>query len=181
MQKNYNILCCDPSLTAFGYAVMDCLKSDKEATVAFGCIKTGSKSKMLRIRKGDDRCRRYTEIAETLKMVIEQNEVKYVLAELPHGSQNAVAATSLGGVTGLLIGLCLGLDIGIEWYSEGDSKKWLLGKSSGAKANTIREVRKQYGSQWVSGIKFRDEAVADSISIYHVGKMQSPVLKMMKK
>lgn len=168
-----SIIACDPSLTAFGYVV---LQNNK--IVAKGCIKTAPSAKKLRIRKGDDRVRRFTEIANKLVRVCKKYKVACVLAELPHGSQNANAAISLGGVTGVIVGVFNTLKIPIEWYSEGDSKISLLGKKNASKKETIDKCIEIFDSSWVVNTKYKDEAVADSLSIYYLATKQSPLVQM---
>lgn len=170
-----SILACDPSMTAFGWVVLDFQRNILES----GCIKTESESKKLRIRKGDDTIRRITEMVETIVNVIEKNHVTYIVSELPHGSQSASAADMLGIVKGIVQTISICKNIGIEWYSEGDSKKALHGdgKKTVSKADTIKAINKIYKVVW-PGAKFRNEAVADALAVHHVACIQSPVLKL---
>jgi Holliday junction resolvasome RuvABC endonuclease subunit len=167
------ILANDPSFTAWGWAVIDMQGS----VVDTGCIKTEPMSQKLRIRKGDDMVHRIGEINYQLLKVIAENNIQIILSELPHGSQNAKAAVMIGAVAGIIqtISDCKGLPI--DWYSEGDVKKHLLNKRSVTKDETIKAISEKYEVQW-TGIKYKDEAVADAIAIYHVAKSQSPLLKM---
>lgn len=167
------ILCCDPSLTAFGWAVIE---NDK--VIEGGCIKTKTSDKALRIRKSDDRMNRVSYIATTLKEIITTHNIKYIVSELPHGSQSAVAAIALGLVNGMLQGLADGLGIGIEWYSEGDSKFYLLSKRSAGKEETINKITTLYGDTWKKKDKASNEAIADSISIYHCAKRCSSAISL---
>lgn len=165
------VLCCDPSLTAFGYAVVTGNK-----VLDSGCIKTEPSDKKMRIRKSDDRMRRISEINQTLKKVIEEFDVAYIVSELPHGSQNAQAAMALGMVSGVVQTIADFLNIGIEWYSEGDSKKATLFKISSTKQDMIDAIDKIFEVRW-SGKKYIDEAVADSLSIYNCSMKTSPFIK----
>jgi Holliday junction resolvasome RuvABC endonuclease subunit len=70
------------------------------------------------------------------------------------------------------------MKIPVEWYSEMDAKKYLVGKRSATKQDTINAIEQEYGDKWVTGTKYIDEAVADAIAIYHVACQQSNVLKM---
>jgi Holliday junction resolvasome RuvABC endonuclease subunit len=169
--KSINILAFDPSITAFGWAVM-C----NNQVVACGCIKTAPSEKKLRIRKGDDRTRRITEINTILIKIIEDNDIKLIVSELPHGSQSAVAATALGMVTGQVQTLADAFSIGIEWYSEADSKKNALGKKAAEKQEMIKKMKSIYEVPW-TGIKYKDEAIADAIAIYHVAKNHSTIIR----
>jgi len=189
--NTFNVLACDPSITAWGWAVLD----QKSKILDCGCIKTASNHKKLRIRKGDDSISRITVLVESLLSVIKTYNIKFIVSELPHGSQSAVAADAIGIVKGIMqtISICSG--IGIEWYSEGDSKKALLGKLSGEKIETIWAIDKLYKvpirgnvkkgpkgniiAIW-SGSSYIDEAVADSLSIHYTASLVSPVLKAMQ-
>ena len=71
--------------------------------------------------------RRINEINLQL-LVIRRYDIKLILSELPHGSQNAQAAVMIGGVTAIIQTLSDVLDIAIEWYSEQDSKNAIFWK-----------------------------------------------------
>ena len=167
------IICFDPSLTAFGYVVMQ-----GNHLIAKGCIKTEPSGKKLRIRKGDDRCRRITEINRALLQIIEEHDVCYIVSEQPHGSQSAVAATALGIVLGIVQTLGDTLNIGVEWYSEGDSKKNALGKQTATKMEMINRMDKLYNVTWFNA-QYKNEAVADALAIHYLARNQSNILKMM--
>lgn len=185
----FNILCVDPSARAFGWTVIN-----NGNIIEYGCIKTEPSNKKLRIRKGDDRVRRISEINKVLLDIIKKHKIVYMLSELPHGSQNAQAAMLLGMVAGQIQTISDFLGIGIEWYSEADAKKALLGRHTNvAKIEIIKAIDKLYKvpinggiakdkkgnitALW-SGAAYYDEAVADSIAIYHVATLQSPVIKL---
>jgi len=172
--KPFIVLANDPSVCAWGYAVLN----GKGEILATGCIKTVGGGKKMRIRKGDDTIRRISEIDERLKQVIEEYHVTYMISELPHGSQNASAAVMQGSVSGIAQTISVFTGIGIEWYSEGDSKKCLLGKISAEKVETINAISKLYGDKWRTKTKYINEAVADALSIHYVASKQSSILKM---
>ena len=174
-EKLQTILTNDPSMTAWGWAVVDWNGN----VIDSGCIKTAPDYKKKRIRKGDDTVRRVSEINHQLLRTIRRHNVVYVLSELPHGSQNANAAIMIGVVTGILQTICDVKKLGIEWYSEGDAKKHLLDKLSATKQETIDEIDSLYKVRWF-GVKYKDEAVADAMAIYHVAQYQSSALKLMK-
>jgi Holliday junction resolvasome RuvABC endonuclease subunit len=169
------ILTNDPSMTAWGWVVL----SFDGKILATGCIKTEPTVKKLRIRKGDSTVGRISEINKILLDTIKKYNVTYVLSELPHGSQNASAAVMIGAVAAIVQTICDTLDIGVEFYSEGDSKKCLLGKLSATKKETIDAVSKLYDIKW-TGVKYKDEAIADALSIHYTATKQSSVLKLLK-
>lgn len=176
MAKPYTILTCDPSMTAWGWAVID--YSGKILHV--GCIKTKKLAKKLRIRVGDDDCRRVSEINSIIRLIVRQNNVNLILGELPGGgSKSAVSAKALGEAKAMLQSASDYLEIPIEWYSEGDSKKCLLNKLSATKQETIDAISQIYQVPWFN-IQYKNEAVADAIAVYHVALHQSTVLKFFK-
>lgn len=168
----FKILCLDPSLTAFGYSVLQ-----GRTILEVGCIKTESSSSKLRIRKGDDRMRRVSEINHVLLGIIHKYNIGYIIAELPHGSQSASAAISMGLVSAIAQTIADTLDIGIEWFSEGDAKHCLLNKQSATKQAIIEVIDTLYDVPWTD-IKYKDEAIADSLAIHYVASKHSPILKV---
>lgn len=166
------VLTNDPSLTAWGYAVID----ENHVVTRHGAIKTESMAKKLKIRKGDDMIRRLSEIIIELLTVMDENAVRLIVSELPHGSQNAAAARMIGAVTGLLQAIATVKGIPIEWYSECDAKKALTGRRSVAKNETIQHIKKHYNIVF-AGVKWIDQAVADAMAVYHVARQQSQILK----
>lgn len=167
------ILTNDPSMTAWGWAVIY-----KDQVIDSGCIKTQPDHKKKRIRKSDDTLRRISDINSILLGIIEKYQVCFIVSEAPHGSQNASAAVMVGMVAGILQTLADVLNIPIEWYSEMDSKKALLGKKSASKNETIQAIKNIYSSLKFKNIKYHDEAVADAMSIYFTACKLSPTLKM---
>lgn len=172
--KPLTILTNDPSLTAWGWAVI----RDKKI-IDMDCIKTAPEQKKRRIRKGDDNTRRVSEIVQKLLLIIDAYKVNYILSELPHGSQNANAAVMIGMTVGIIQTMADCKDLPVEWYSEMDAKKCLLGKRSATKQETIDAINKQYSVPWFK-IKYKDEAVADALAIHYVACRQSNVLKYHK-
>jgi Holliday junction resolvasome RuvABC endonuclease subunit len=145
-----------------------------------GCIKTAPDHKKKRIRKSDDSIRRVSEINNILLTLIIKHDVDFILSEAPHGSQNASAAVMIGMVTGMLQTIADCLQIPIEWYSEGDSKKVLLGKKSATKQETINRIKDHFpGLPWKKA-KYANEAIADAMSIYYTALTLSSTLKLLK-
>ena len=174
--KEPTIITFDPSFTAWGYAVLD---YDNNVITA-GCIKTEPESKKRRIRKSDDRTRRAEDITRQLLRMIKQYNVNYILSEMPHGSQNAMAAIMMGIVVGIVVGISECLNIPAEYYSEQDAKKALLNKRSATKAEIIKAIDGIYKVKWTF-FKYKDEAIADALAVHHVATLQSPTLKMLKR
>lgn len=167
------ILCCDPSFTAWGVAVLE-----NHTVIAVGCLKTAPEAKKRRIRQGDDLVRRTSELIAELIKIISKWHVEFIVAELPHGSQNARGAVMIGIVTGILQTLSMSNNIPIEWYSEGDAKKALLGRISASKAEVIQAVEGTFDTV-ITGPKYAREAIADALAIYNVAHRDSPTLKIL--
>jgi Holliday junction resolvasome RuvABC endonuclease subunit len=172
--KHLTVLTNDPSFTAWGYAI---IKDSK--IIESGCIKTAPENKKSRIRKSDDTVRRISEINKILLELIRRHEVDFILSEAPHGSQNASAAVMIGIVAGMVQTISDTLEIPVEWYSEMDSKKFVLGKKAAVKSEMIEAIKKLYDVPW-KNIKYSDEAVADAIAVYHTAVGLSPTLKLLK-
>lgn len=170
------ILTNDPSMTAWGWVVLD----KKGNVIDCGCVKTEPEHKKRRIRVSDDRVWRINELSQSIVEVIKKYNVDFILGEAPHGSQNAQAATMIGMVIAILQTLSFTLNIPIEWYSEQDAKKALLGKKSATKQQIKSAISKLYDVKW-SGIKYKDEAIADALAVYNVARKQSTVLKIISK
>jgi len=106
------ILTNDPSLTAWGWAVL----SWEGIVLDYGCIKTEHQTKKRKIRAGDDFAIRMKEISSELKSVIDTYSVRYILSEQPHGSQNFSAAKIICATTIMLETISVVLNIVLEWY-----------------------------------------------------------------
>lgn len=170
------ILTHDPSMTAWGWAVIEFVNG-KPVITDSGCIKTEPEYKKRRIRKSDDTSRRLERICQELLQVHDAHDIQWIVSEAPHGSQSASAAQMIGAVAGLLVGMAKTLGLPLEWYSEGDAKKNLLGKRSGSKKDIQDCIIDIYGDTWYQDIKYKDEAVADALAVFHVAQATSPGLK----
>lgn len=169
-------LSCDPSFTAFGWVVIE-INSQK--VIDSGCIKTAPEAKKKRIRKSDDRINRIQEINKQLLSLIEKYDIRILLSECPHGSQNASAAVMIGAVLGLLQAISDCINIPIEWYSEEECKKFVLTKRSASKTEMIEAIKEELVIKW-RNIKYIDEAVADASAVYLTAVSKSELLKFMK-
>jgi len=169
------ILACDPSLAAWGWAVLE-----GHLVQSHGCIKTTPEAKKRRIRVGDDDVRRVGELITELVKIIKKYNVTFIVTELPHGSQNARGAIMIGIVLGTLQSFNILLNIPVEWYNENDAKKALLGRISASKAEVIASINSLYEVYW-TGVKYHDEAVADALAIYYCAECTSPTLKFMNR
>jgi Holliday junction resolvasome RuvABC endonuclease subunit len=170
-----NILTNDPSMTAWGWVVLDW----NGLILDSGCIKTQPQAKKKRIREGDDFVQRIHHICTTLSYIIETYDIRYLLSELPHGSQNARAAKMIGAVPAIIQTISILSGIAVEWYSEGDVKKHLFGKQNVTKEEMKNKVDSLISVQWPSE-KYKCEAIADALGVYLTAKDQSTVITFLK-
>jgi Holliday junction resolvasome RuvABC endonuclease subunit len=173
MKKHPKILACDPSSTAWGWAVIQ-----NHTRIDSGCIKTKTEAKKRRIRQTDDFSRRVNEIATALLKIIEEHKIEFILTEIPHGSQTYKGALMIGMVIGVIQTTSVWSGIPVEEYSEGDAKKALLGRISASKAEVIAAVEETFEVR-LMGPKYVREAVADALAIYNVAHMTSPTLQIL--
>lgn len=179
IKYNFPVLTLDPSLTAFGYAIVDGYQ-----VIESGCIKTKPSNKVLKIRKGDDRIRRISELLNVFQILFEKYPIKYIVSEQPHGSQSASAATSLGMMLGIVQTMAVFMNVNVEWYSENESKRCILYKNEATKQEMVDAVRAKQYTGWFregNGKKAINEAVADAIAVYHVALKNSFVIKTFQK
>jgi len=176
LKKSLIVLANDPSITAWGWSVIN----EEGEVLDIGCIKTEPMYKKLKIRKGDDTTRRISEVVKKLMFIIKEYDVNYLLSELPHGSQNANAAVMIGMVTAIVQTIADIWDIAVEWETEGSCKQAVLGKRSAVKREMIEAIDKLYEINW-TGTKYKDEAIADSLAVYHTISAQSPTLRLFRK
>jgi Holliday junction resolvasome RuvABC endonuclease subunit len=175
-RPEFTILTNDPSFRAWGWAILN----NKNEVITSGCIKTEPEQKKRRIRTSDDRYRRTVEIVQRLQDLIKMHNVNYILSEAPHGSQNASAAVMIGIVTGITTTISECMNVPIEYYSEQDAKKMVLGKKAATKDDMVKAIHKLYPDLVWRNIKYIDEAIADALAIHYVATKQSQLLKMMR-
>ena len=167
------VLACDPSLTAWGWAVLQ-----KNVVRGAGVIVTKPLAKKRKIREGDDRVRRTNELVRQLNQVIDKYNVIYIVSENQHGSQNARAAIGIGITVAVLESINVLRNIPVEWFYESDAKKALLGRISASKAEVKDSIDSLYDVYWL-GVKYHDEAVADALAIYYCAECHSPTIRLM--
>ena len=175
--KRKSVLCLDPSFTAFGYVLIE---PKSETILTSGCIKTEAKANVRGERAGDDRIRRVRIISVALNDVINEYNVVHMVADTPFGSQHAKAAWALGCVVGLVqtISDCWGLSI--DWFYEKDAKAYIRAPRNVSKEKIVAKMTKMYGKKWRTGVKGRDQAMADALLAYTLATHASPMVKLLK-
>jgi len=155
------LLALDVAFANMGWSVLEGGK-----IAAFGTIRT-EKDKRKTTRVSDDRAARAAYLACELDIVIKTSNVKGIIAELPSGSQNAVAASLMAYASGVVVGVAAANNLPCEWISEGDSKKAAIGKRSATKEEMMEWARAAYPGVEFPKAKCHFEHVADSLAAYN--------------
>jgi len=170
------IIAFDPSIRGWGWVVFN----QAGLIIEGNAIRTESKSKAKKIRKGDDNVRRVSEIDTALKRVFKKYKIHHIVSELPHGSQNSMAAMTQGVNLGVIQTIGTFLDIGIDWYSEADAKKSVTDRKQITKDDMVIIIDELYPSYHPRGTKWIDQATADAVAVYHVACTQSPTIQFLR-
>ena len=139
---------------------------NKGVIQSYGTIVT-KKDPRKQVKISDDYASNCTQLAAQLNAIIWSYRPKGILAELPHGSQNARAAKMLGGAVGIVAAIAVCHNLPLELISEGDSKQAALGKKSAAKEEAMDWARKKYPNIDFGNIKAKFEHVADALMAYN--------------
>ena len=160
------ILSFDPSLTAFGWSIIDDSGTIKDC----GCIET---SKFTNISVTYSDTLRVTEIVSLLKSKINQYDIKLILSESPYGSKSSSAIKALSLVKGAIIGLATIESLPIIWITAGTAKLAISGSKNATKDDVLSSVITQYpsfSSFTLKMTKAKKYAIADSLSVYSAYK-----------
>ena len=164
------VLACDPSLRAWGYAVLN-----GDIIEDCGCIQTVPLVKKNKVTVADDRIRRIREINNQLKSIFLEHDIRTIVCEQPHGSQTATGAIMIGITMGIMQTISDMTFIPIEWYSEKKAKKACgFETKKVSKEDMVIRIKELYGYEWASGVKYWDSAVADSLAVYQAYKNSFP-------
>lgn len=161
------ILGLDPSLTAYGWAV---LRVDDGAVVDAGCIRTQPAKGKQHAYVGDDDTLRVRVITRELARVVQRHTPRAIAYETSGGAQSARAARALGiacGITGALVECAAELlEIGIvEVPVTAREAKSATGSTSASKADVVEWASSRAPDQmWGAPVPVR-EAIADSIAV----------------
>jgi Holliday junction resolvasome RuvABC endonuclease subunit len=152
------ILTLDPSLTAFGWAILD-----KSKYVAGGCIKT-KKEKGLVVRSDHNRLKQILLVLISLRDQYKLTEVYY---EVPGGSKGFRCAQALAAVRGVVLGFCVASGLKYHEVRVGDLREALLGNKNATKDEILVYVKQKIPTFTT---KTMDEAtiyaVSDALAVY---------------
>lgn len=154
------ILTLDPSLRAFGWAIVSANK-----IIACGCIKTAKSSK----RVTDSDTDRLEFISKELAdQILKYNPTKIVF-EHAAGSKSSRANQALAFVKGLVIGLAVAYNIPFQTVTAKEVKKGLTSNRNAEKDELQKIVIEKYPDFNEKTLKFSKEkkfAVSDAIAVY---------------
>lgn len=111
------VLSLDPAFANTGYVVFH-----TGQPIAHGVIETAKESKKRAIYSGDDDARRIRMIAERIRELVRQYDVKVITCESPAGAQNANAAKALAYARAIPTVVACMLDLDIITVQPNDTK-----------------------------------------------------------
>lgn len=161
------ILGLDPSLTAYGWAV---LRIDNGLILNAGCVRTQPAATKRHSYVGDDDTRRVRAITRELVRRVRCRSPRVIAYETSGGAQSARAARALGiacGITGALIECAAELlEIGvIEVPVTAREAKSATGSPTASKADVVEWASSRAPDQmWGATVPER-EAIADAIAV----------------
>lgn len=152
-----NILYSDPSLCAYGYAVLD----GRGKILEGGCIRT--------LATDTDETRA-GKIGQELTRIVSDYNVGKANFEKSVGAKSYNAAKALALVQGLTIGVLQAFDVPFQTFAACDIKQGLVGKRDAEKQEVLDVVVKlcPLFEASLKGIKNKTDrfAVSDSLAIY---------------
>jgi Holliday junction resolvasome RuvABC endonuclease subunit len=155
-------VCCDPSLTAFGIAVIE--NGDLSS---YDCVVTKTETHR---SKGAEEIIRLRRIAKALRESIGDERPCMVLFEDPSGSKSAVATRSLGLVKGLVIGVCTALGVDFIGIPVGVVKRTMLGRLVNDKQAMWEAVSVGFAGSGLDPVgqlpDYKRFAISDSLAVY---------------
>jgi Holliday junction resolvasome RuvABC endonuclease subunit len=107
------------------------------------------------------------DLSDRLHKIINKYPVKGITAELPNGSQNAIAAKLLGGAVGILAAVASCNNIPVEWISEGDSKTAAFNRRKVTKEESMQWARNKYPVCNFPKAASTFEHIADALLAYN--------------
>ena len=155
----------DPSLTAFGWAI---LNTKSMTIIDGGCIKT-KKSSDKRALKSIDLGVRGLIICKKLHEVALAYPIKRITYEIPVGAKSYQAATSLALVHGIMLYFCAIVDVPFTRVAAKYAKVNIAGESTATKDQVYEGCISKISNleEFLKG-KTKEEryAVADAVAVY---------------
>jgi Holliday junction resolvasome RuvABC endonuclease subunit len=155
------ILCLDPSLRAFGWAVIE-----NNDFIDGGCIET-KPVKGKKITDADTDALSF--IATSLKDILTKYKCQKIVFENAVGSKSGRANQSLAYVKGLVVAICVFHGVEFETIKAKSVKKKLTLNNNATKSDVLIEVQKNFKSfdKKVGHLpKFKLYAVSDAAAVF---------------
>lgn len=159
----------DPSIAAFGYAVLHSAGGSRFDVLAVGTWKTKPDADE---GKRDDRARRVLSIGRELKALLGEHRPSLVAIESPVlGMKDGKVSVHIAGrVRGLVEGLCVAGELELVEYTAQAVKKATAGRHNASKEEVAAAVRRFYPSHATWNL---DNNATDALAVAHVGASRS--------
>jgi len=156
------VLTLDPSLRAFGWAIVSNGKY-----VAGGCVKTKKKKGLI----VDSDYISLRELIEALMDLNKKYKITEVYYEVPGGSKGFRCAQTLAAVRGAVLSFCLNNALPHNEVRVIDLRKELVGNKDASKDEILACVLKKIPTFSVKGLKDDEKyAISDALAVYLGGK-----------
>jgi Holliday junction resolvasome RuvABC endonuclease subunit len=158
-----SILALDVSFAAVGWVVFVAGKP-----VRCGVIRTEPPQRRQKLYAASANVHRAMSLAREIRALIEEHQVKGIVAELPHGgSKSAQASHKMGIAIGAVSALIELTGLPAEYVQPGDVKLAMCGARSAGKNDVIRAAKAKFGKDMRFPAAVRNaEHVADACGAY---------------
>jgi Holliday junction resolvasome RuvABC endonuclease subunit len=165
-------LCLDVSLCNTGWAVW---RPDLQRFAKTGCIVTSPTPKRKRTFLAiEDNVRRYQELAEDLRNIMNRFNCFWVFAELPHGgAQNQKAATAMAAASAVVTTTIFLQGIGFYVIQPNEIKRLVSSDRKVSKEDIIRLICRKFGNKLIPD-NAKAEHVADAMACILVARRRFP-------
>jgi len=167
------VLGCDPSLTAYGWSIVDRSVLPPKV-LATGCIQTKKDAKKSHMYAADQDAQRVVMLARGLEFAVSMLDrlaseqapagrmtmPVRVVCEAPAGSRHAVSAKALGQSLGVTLGVLVARGYGCRFVQAGEVKLRMASSMGASKGNVAEGVARLTG--WYSAAKTKPEREAES-------------------
>lgn len=171
------ILGLDPSLTAYGWAVLAVEASPR--VVAVGCMRTKPDAKSRHVYQADLDGARVDELAAGLLEVLRTHHVAMVACEAPAGAQSAIAAKALGLAYGVTRAILVAQGRSVLTVQAHEAKRAVGGTMTATKAEVAAGVEAL--TRWRSSASSQParEGEADAVAVA-LTALRSPACEVLR-
>lgn len=159
------VLGLDPSLTAYGWAVVD---RGAGKVLASSCVRTEKDARKSHMYAADQDAQRIVELAHGLDVALREADLALrsensgalrIVCEAPAGAQHATSAKALGQSLGVTLGVLVARGHGVRFVQAHEVKKRIGGSMAASKADVAAGVSRAL--RWQSGAKTKVEREAE--------------------